>query len=491
MSIASSVGIRHHRSVIAYAVLFLLAAATAALAADLSISVELNKGAMVKLEKPASSVVIADPDTADVQVVSPKLLFVHGKKVGETSLYAVDGNDDPILTSVIKVTHNLSSLTQTVKRVIPDSDVSFRTLDGGLVMEGFAGTAEESQKIQSVATSYLGPNEHVVNMVHTNGSDQVMLKVKLVEISRTNLKQLGVNLQNITSNGNFAWQVLQGNDILFRTADPGVTGYSLFGNPLARGGSANSNVLLRYKDAGAVIDALETQGLARVLAEPSLTTTSGQAASFLAGGQFPLPVIGQNNTVTLQYQNFGVSLNFTPVVLSKERISLAVNPEVSTLDFNNPIQVQNITYPILNTRRASATVELGSGDSFVLAGLLKSEDSNSMKKFPGLGDVPVLGSLFRSNQFQNNQTELVMLVTPYVVRPVAQASKLQTPADGYKPPSDVERLMNGSLYQQQPMSENNGGETSAPEVAAKSPSAGETTKSAMPRLRGSGGFILD
>lgn len=492
MSYALMVNLRNWQTMLIYGLLFLLAGASAALAESVTINVELNKGSMVKLSRPASSVVIADPDTADVQVVSPKLLFVHGKQVGETSLYAVDEKDNDILTSVVRVTHNLSSLRKTVTRVVPDADVSFRTVDGGMVMEGFAASSDESQRIADVASTFLGANERMVNMVQTNGSDQVMLKVKLVEMSRTNLKRVGVNLQNVTSNGNFAWQVLQGNDILFNTPDPNIQAFSQFGNVLSRGANTDSNVLLRYRDTAALLEALETQGLAHVLAEPSLTTTSGQPASFLAGGQFPLPVFGQNNTVALQYQTFGVGLNFTPIVLAHDRISLSVSPEVSTLNFNNPIQVSGITYPILETRRASATVELGSGDSFVLAGLLRNENSNNVQKFPGLGDVPILGGLFRSNQFQNNQTELVMMVTPYIVRPVANKKRLQTPLDGYKPPSDMDRLMRGSLYKQQSMnnpSEDMDDDVTA--VASKAPAAGHPNHHATPHLHGAGGFILD
>jgi pilus assembly protein CpaC len=479
----------------AYALLMLLAGISAVLADDINLTVELNKGAMVKLDRPASSVVIADPETADVQVVSPKLLFVRGKTVGETSLYAVDQNDDPIMTATVDVTHNLSSLRQTVKRVAPDADITFKTVDGGLVMDGYAASVDESEKIRNVASAFLGANDRMVNMIKTGGSDQVMLKVKLVEMSRTDLKNIGVNLQNVTSNGNFAWQVLQGSEILFHTADPDVNAFSSYNSVLARGTSTNTNALIRYKDVSGLLDALETQGLAHVLAEPSLTTTSGQAASFLAGGQFPLPVFGNNNTVTLDYQPFGVSLNFTPVVLSQDRISLTVAPEVSTLNFNNPIQVSGVTYPILDTRRASAVVELGSGDSFVLAGLLKNESSNNIAKFPGVGDIPVLGALFRSTQFQNNQTELVILVTPYIVRPVADPTRLQTPIDGYKPPSDLELLMKGSLYQQQSMDEGD------KKKSNDEPSEGESKHSmlnnngrkndAVPKLHGEGGFILE
>ncbi len=170
---------------------------------------------MVKLDRPATSIIIADPNTADVQVVSPKLVFVRGKKIGETSFYAVDAQDDTILSAVIDVTHNISSLARTVKRVAPDSDVGFKTVDGGLVMDGRAGTVAESENIRNVASAFLGGNDKLVNMIKTAGSDQVMLKVRIVEMSRNDLKNFGINLQNITSHGNFGLQVLQGPDISY------------------------------------------------------------------------------------------------------------------------------------------------------------------------------------------------------------------------------------------------------------------------------------
>jgi pilus assembly protein CpaC len=297
-------------------------------------------------------------------------------------------------------------------------------------------------------------------------------------MSRTNLKRLGINLQNITSHGNFGLQLLQGPDIGYYGADPSTTYFPNSGNPLnalyRRGASTNATALLRYKDTTSVLDAIETNGMATILAEPTLTTTTGKAASFLAGGQYPLPVQGQNGTVTVQYEPFGVSLNFTPVVMSKNRMSITIAPEVSTLDFNNPITVANFTYPILNTRKASAVLELGSGDTFALAGLLSNDTSNNINKTPGLGEIPVLGALFRSTQFQNNQSELVILVTPYIVHPVSEQGRLQTPMDGYVPPSDLQLLLNGELFTQQPMKRN---------VEKKITSA--------PKLSGEGGFILE
>jgi len=468
------------RNVAVCAVLACAVSSASALGQEI-ITVEINKGTMVKLSRAAASIVVSDPNTADVQVVSPKLVFVRGKKIGETSFYAVDNDDESIMSATIDVTHNLSNLARAVKRAVPDADIEFKTVDGGLVMDGYAGSVTESENIRDIASTFVGSGDKMINMIKTSGSDQVMLRVKIVEMSRNNLKNFGINLQNAFSGGNgLEMQILQGPDIGINNATNNAV--TLSGVPvdrtglLDRGGNPNTGLLFRWHGGAmtSLVDALETQGLASVLAEPTLTTTTGKAASFLAGGQFPLPVAGQNGTVTIQYQPFGVSLNFTPVVMSKNRMSITVAPEVSTLNFNNPIQVQNITYPILNTRKASATVELGSGDSFALAGLLRSDQSNNISKFPGLGDVPILGTLFRSTAFQNDQSELVILVTPYLVHPVAE-KRLQTPMDGYKPPTDLQLLLQGDLYQQQPMSKK------------------ETQKkmSEMPHLHGEGGFILE
>jgi pilus assembly protein CpaC len=432
--------------------------------ADRVVTVEINKGAMIKLDRPVSSVVIADPNTADVQVVSPKLLFVQGKKVGETSLYAVDGNDDTVFSAVVEVTFNVSKLESTIKRVAPNADVGFRTVDGGLVLEGFASSPEESANISSVASAFLGSGDKMVNMVTTGGSDQVTLQVKIVEMARTDAKRFGINMQNIiNTGGGLSLQLLQGADI------------ETVGGIIDRGGSTDTALFASWAGGrmNNLIEAMEDQGLVNVLAEPTLTTTSGKAASFLAGGEFPIPVSTGDGNISVQYKPFGVSLNFTPIVMSKDRISIAVAPEVSTISFDNPIEIEGIRNPILNTRKANATVELGSGQTFALAGLLKSDHSNTINKFPGLGDVPVLGTLFRSREFQNNQTELVILVTPYIVRPVSD-HKLQTPVDGFVPPSDFQSLLLGNLYQQEPM-----------------PMEDRKLEPALPKLHGDGGFILE
>lgn len=446
------------------------------------IQVEINKGKMVKLDQPIVAVVIADPNTADVQVISAKLLFVRGKKVGETSIYAIDAQDNTVWNATIETTHNLSKLNQMVKEISPDSDISFRSIDGGMVMEGFTPSAGDSENIRTMASTFMGANDRMVDMVKTSGSDQVTLQVKIVEMSRTDIKRFGINMRNaFTGYGGVGFQLLQGSDIELDsdgvlnstiTEVGTVTGGTMKGF-VDRSGSIDSALLAKWRGGkmNAMLDALETQGLAHVLAEPTLTTTSGKTASFLAGGEFPIPINSGNNSISVEYKPFGVGLNFTPVVISKNRISIRVAPEVSTLNFDNPIEISGIKNPIVLTRKAEATVELGSGQTFALAGLLKNDNSNIINKFPGLGNIPILGALFRSTSFQNDQTELVILVTPYIVRPVDQRTAMKTPVDGYQPPSDLQRILLGSLYQQEPMQ---------PEA-----------KKEMPSLHGAGGFILE
>jgi pilus assembly protein CpaC len=452
---------KHNRYILAMVTMAGLLCFGATAVGEGLVRVEIHKGQMIRLDQVVSSVIIADPTTADVQVVSPKLLFVHGKKVGETSIYAVNSQDETIYNATIEVTHNLSKLEQTVKRVAPDADVDFRTVDGGLVIDGYAPTAAASEDIRSVASAFIGANDKMVNMVKTAGSDQVTLQVKIVEMSRSDVKSLGINLSAALNPSNMAVQILQGADIAF-----GSDGL------LNRDDGNRTSILGQWTRGNSTvtgfIDALESQGLVNVLAEPTLTTASGKAASFLAGGEFPITINSGNNTISVSYRPFGVSLNFTPVVMSKDRISITVAPEVSSISFDNPVTTSGINNPIILTRKASATVELGSGQTFALAGLLKNDQGNSVDKFPALGDMPVLGALFRSQNFQNNQTELVILVTPYVVRPVSNKVAMQTPVDGYVPPSDLQRVLMGNLYQQEPMAEED-----------------------MPKLHGEGGYILE
>jgi pilus assembly protein CpaC len=404
-------------------------------------TIEASKGTLVRLSSPASAVIAADPSIADVQVVSPSLVYVNGKSVGETTIFAVDSQDNEILRAVVNVTHNISKLNKAIKGAIPNSKINFQSIDGALVMNGEVDSPLQSEEARKLATPFLKSGQTLINMIHPLGSNQVMLKVKIAEVDRAELKRFGISLQNLSGAGNFLFGVVNGRTI----ADVASTAFT-------RGGS-DSALFGNYKDSNVningVIDMLETNGLVSTLAEPTLTTQSGQPASFLAGGQIPIPsVTGSGSTAQLSvvYQPYGVSLNFTPVVIAKNRINLTVAPEVSSISQTGAVKNAGFDIPALQTRKASTTVELGSGQSFAIAGLLQNDRSNDISKFPFLGDMPVLGTLFRSNKFQNSQTELVIIVTPFIVDAVDSANALATPNDGLVMPSDAERILLGRLY---------------------------------------------
>lgn len=405
-----------------------------------TVSLEINKGIALRLDAPAASVAVADPSIADVQVLSPRILYATGRGVGETSIIAVDGTDNIILERTVSVTHNLSRLRAAAQELSPKSELAASSTDNAIILKGKVDSPVAAEKIQRLASTFLrGDQQRVINMMDTSSSDQVMLKVRIVEVARSELKRFGINWESLLSTGNFVFGLAQGRDFI---DGAGSLTRSLEGDNSfsvsSRGNSANIN---------AVIDALEDDGLVSILAEPNLTTRSGKAASFLAGGEYPIPVPGDDGTVTIEYRQFGVSLQFTPIVQSSDKITLAVLPEVSALSDEIGITGGDFgDIPGLTTRRASTTVDLGSGQTFAIAGLLRNDQSNSISKFPGLGDVPILGALFRSSEFQNNQTELVILVTPYIVSPVNDPKQFATPIDGYTPATDGERILLGKLH---------------------------------------------
>lgn len=404
---------------------------------DSGFSVEVNKGIPIRLKGTAVSVIVADSDIADVQVVSPKMIYVNGRNIGETSIMAVDANDQIILQGTVTVTHNLSKLRKAVAQMMPGADIDAASTDNAIILKGDVDSPVLAEKVNRLATSFLrGTGQSVINMMDTSQSDQVMLKVKIIEVSRNELKRFGINWESLFNGpGSFVFGLGQGRDFV-----------SDAGSFLRNTTTGDNSIFLRRNDASAVIDALESDGLVSILAEPNLTTRSGQTASFLAGGEIPIPVPGDDGTVTIEYRQFGVSLQFTPIVMSKDKISLSVLPEVSALSDENSITGGDFgEIPSLTTRRANTTVDLGSGQTFAIAGLLRSDNANDIDKFPILGDVPVLGALFRSSEFQNQQTELVILVTPYIVKPIDDPTTLATPLDGYTPPTDYERIVLGKL----------------------------------------------
>jgi len=405
-------------------------------------TVEVSKGKLVHLSAAASSVIAADPAIADVQVVSPTLIYINAKSIGETTVFAVDSKDNEILRASINVTHNLSKLNKAVKAILPNSKVKFQTIDGALVVNGDVDSPLQAEEVRKLATPFVKQGQTLVNMMHSLGSNQVMLKVKIAEVDRNDLKNFGISLQNLSSTtSSFVYGIGQGRQILDATT-----------GALLRSGSNNTlyaGIKNNYDNINGVVDALEDSGLVTTLAEPTLTTQSGQNASFLAGGQIPIPVVtgsGATAQISITYQPYGVSLAFVPAVLSKNRINLTVAPEVSSLSQVGAVTTSGFTIPALQTRKASTTVELGSGQSFAIAGLIQNDRSNDITKFPFLGDMPILGMLFRSSQFQHNQTELVIIVTPYIVDAVDSTKELHDPSEGLILSTDAERIFSGKLY---------------------------------------------
>lgn len=399
--------------------------------------VEVNKSRVIRLPGNAAVVAIADPDIADVDVMAPNLIAVQGRSAGQTSVMAFNAAGDEILNDTVTVHHNTGGLMRILQRVLPEAEVHFDSVDGAIVATGTVASPLEADRVRQLVEPMLAEGDRFVNMLTVEGSDQVLLKVRVAEVSRSELKRFGINLYSVISNGGqFAFSLVSGRDILPDADDI-----------IPRAGSNNIAANLRSGDVdiNSVIDALADDNVIKVLAEPNLTTSSGHTANFLAGGEYPIPVPGQDGQVTIDYRQYGVALQFTPHVLSKEKISLTVAPEVSELSDIGAVELNGFNVPALTTRRAETTVELGSGQSFAIAGLLQNGNSTNISKFPGLGDIPILGALFRSSEFQNDQTELVILVTPYIVRGVPRG-ELTDPTEGFIPPTDPERVLDGHTY---------------------------------------------
>jgi pilus assembly protein CpaC len=402
-----------------------------------SISLEVRKGRVIRLTRPAATVFVADPEIADVQAQSPSIVYLFGRRAGQTSLYAVDEDDQLLLRTQVVVQHNLSGLRQAVQQLLPGSRVSVSTVDGSIVLDGGVESPLEAQELRELAQRFLGEDETLLNRVRVAAPTQVHLRVRVAEVSRDVLKEFGINWEAIFQTGDFAFGLVSG-----RRVTDGL------GNFLRAPEGANS--AFGSWDGGddvvnAALDALAEEGLVNVLAEPNLTALSGETASFLAGGEFPIPIDSDDDGLEIEFKEFGISLAFTPTVLSAQRISLRVRPEVSDLTDKGAINIGGLVIPALATRRAETTVELGSGQSFAIGGLMSTDIENELSKYPGLGDLPVLGTLFRSQRFQSNETELVIIVTPYLVRPV-DAPVMALPTDGYRAPSDLERILEGRLH---------------------------------------------
>jgi pilus assembly protein CpaC len=384
-----------------------------------SISLTVGTGQLIRVDDDFSSLFVANPDVADIQVRSPRLLYLTGVGVGETTLFAVDDDDNVLMSSSIRVTHNTGALQQGLGRVAPGRGLQATSVDRSLVITGTVATPEQAADVMQVARQFVDDPAQIVNRMDMAQPTQVNLQVRIAEVQRNVDRQLGI----------------QWNELSYGLGGGGRIGF--VGGRGAAGGYAVDYTRTGRLNVDVVLQALAEEGLVAVLAEPNLTARSGEPASFLAGGEFPFPIVQEGGQVTYEFRNFGVGLTFTPTVVDGNRIALRVGTEVSELNFAVPGPV-----PAINSRRAETTVDLGSGQSFAIAGLMQNSSATNVNRMPGLGSLPVLGTLFRSSGFQRGQTELVIIVTPVVVNPTT-ARQLRTPVDTYVPPNDFERIILG------------------------------------------------
>ncbi len=426
-----------------------------------------GEGQMLNLQRSVSSVWTSNPEVADVYVNGPRQMNLFGKKAGEATVIATAADGSVVYGASVRVNQNISSINEILHQAMPEADISVTNVGQVAVLNGVVSSPDDAAQAQMLVAAALNPGVDVskpgaaLNIVPVSRLKvatplQVMLKVRVAEMNRSLVKQFGVNLlSRDNSGGNILGSIGRGNPGTIGTVpgDPGsidpktglTAGSTLVTfNNLAGGTTLGLFGKVLGLDLLGTLDLLENDGVITTLAEPNLTALSGETASFLAGGEFPIPVSQSLGAVTIEYKQYGVGLAFTPIVLGDGRISMRVRPEVSQLSDAGSVKLNGFTVPALTTRRAETTVELGSGQSFMIAGLLQNSNSNNVEKAPFLGDVPVLGALFRSTKFQRNETELVIIVTPYLVKPFS--GQLATPADGYRAPDDVQRAFLGQSF---------------------------------------------
>ncbi|WP_164871704.1 type II and III secretion system protein family protein [Solirhodobacter olei] len=381
----------------------------------------IGQGKLIKLDNAVDNVFLANPDIADVAVKSAKYIYIYGKASGETTLYVLDSSGNVNYSATVNVSPNLSALSEAARSVVSAGRISVLNAGGALVLKGTVDTADDATKAMQVVKSLAGKNAVVVDNLQLITPAQVNLQVRIAEVSRTVGNELGVSLNGTGSGG--------------LNSDGQFSGsFSLTGSVL------KGNAKLNY-----MIDTLAKEGLITILSEPNLTARSGDTASFLAGGRFPYQTGGTATTASsVVFEPYGVELKFTPVVVRPNQISLAVNTSIRELDFSNGSKTQTQSVPLILERSASTTVEVGSGQSFAIAGLFDTKTQQDVAKLPGLGSLPVLGALFRSTEFQKGESELVVVVTPYIVHPVSPG-QVKTPVDKFKASSFVGRAFLGQL----------------------------------------------
>ena len=449
----------------------------------------IGQGQLVTLPAGIAGVWTSNPEVADVYVNNPRQINIFAKEAGEATIFATSASGAVLYATSVRAVPNVTSLDRMLKLAMPEADIKVTTAGPLAVLTGTVATPDDAAQAELLVKTMLNPGVDVaaastplkvavISRLKTATPLQVMLQVKIAEVNRSLSKEIASNLTTRDRGNGFNVGVIQGRDFgtignVDTSTFPKLDASAIYGfpagtislpfNPATGQFITQAGSALAFKglgagkttlgflgslfglDVGAAFDLSERNGLVTTLAEPNLTALSGETASFLAGGEFPIPVSQSLGTVSIEYRQYGVSLAFTPTVLADGRISMRVRPEVSQLSSEGAVTLNGFSVPAFITRRSETTVELGSGQSFMIGGLIQNSNVNSIDKVPGLGDVPVLGAMFRSNGYRRNQTELMIIVTPYLVKPVS-ASEIKLPTDGFKTPTDLKNFLMGQDF---------------------------------------------
>jgi len=416
-----------------------------------SVSLGVGKSVVIDLPRDIKDVLVADPKVANAVIRSARRAYIIGASVGQTNVFFFDAAGKQMAGFDIAVTRDLNGIRAAIRQILPDADIRVEGIGQGIILAGTVSSPAEAQQAFDIATRLLGTassdaatsGSKIVNAIVVRGRDQVLLKVTVAEVERDLIKQLGINLSGSLGYGTAV--------LNFNNTNP----FSAYGQSLS-----GSSIAGTWQGITATLQAMEQAGVVHTLAEPTLTAISGETATFVAGGEFPIlngyscsptsstPGAPYTCQPSISFKKFGVGLNFTPVVLSGGRISLKVMTEVSNLSSQNSLTIpipgsnSSVSIPSIRTRRADTTVEIPSGGSLAMAGMIQQQTVHNINGLPGLAELPILGPLFKSNDFINQQTELMILVTPYVVRAVAQKD-LSRPDDGFADPSDPAQVLLG------------------------------------------------
>lgn len=462
-----------------------------------TIEVPLNKSQVVSADRAIAKAMVGNADIADVVPVTDRSIYVLGKKMGTTSLTLYDGAGRVLSIMDIAVGPDVIALDDQLRQLVPGEKIDAHISNDSVVLTGVVSSAGAADRAVQLARTYAG--DKVVNLMAMGSSQQVMLEVRFAEVSRNTGKDIGVKLTGRSRNGTFSGVTGTGSG--FEPGVPGTVETSIdgSGNVTVKESGAilpflsaipitGSFSVLRKSfgignvDITAMINALETRGLAKTLAQPTLVALSGEKASFLVGGEFPVPV-NQTGTdgsaITVEFKPFGISLAFTPTVLGDRTISLVVNPEVSAIDNNASLRIGNLVIPGLRTRRASTTLELRDGESFALAGLIARDFEATVEQIPLLGSIPILGALFRSSGFKKGETELLIVVTPHLVQPI-RPEQVRLPTDRVLDPREGDTFLLGQPYRPAPVA------PAVPPAGAGATGQAATTQGKAPAKSGDG-----